>query len=234
MSSGVIAEILVASTPQTPPASLTQARAVAGSGLEGDRYHAGIGTWSNYHDQTGSGLTLIEAEVLEAVGLTGAQARRNLITRGLRLNELVGQTFLIGETQCRGIRLCEPCDYLAGLTGLRVGALLHRGGLRADILNDGTISVGDRVAPIEATCHELGVLSDTEFRKVLADCRVHSGGLRLGLVPFAAPCVTARLAARNGVDAATVAVGLERWAQSLGGEVVRELLWLPANQFEIL
>lgn len=83
--------------------------------------------------------------------------------------------------------------------------------------------------------HGLGILSDVEFRLVLAQCRFRSGGLRLGLVPFNAPCVVARLAAGSGVDRVRVAVGLERWAQSLGGEVVEgEVLWLPANQFDTL
>jgi MOSC domain-containing protein YiiM len=149
--SGLVAEILVSPTALTPPSSVAQARAIAGRGLDGDRYAAGIGTWSQYHDQSGSDLTLIESEVLEAIGMTGAQARRNLVTRGVRLNELVGKTFQIGATECRGVRLCEPCEALARNTGWPVGALLHGAGLRADILCDGTISVGDQIATIVGT-----------------------------------------------------------------------------------
>jgi MOSC domain-containing protein YiiM len=93
-------------------------------------------------------LTLIEAEVLEAVGLSGAEARRNVVTRGIRLNELVGDRFRIGAVVCAGIRLCEPCTHLSQLTGIPVEALVHRGGLRADILSDGEIAVGDLVALI--------------------------------------------------------------------------------------
>ena len=78
----------------------------------------------------------------------------------------------------------------------------------------------------------LGILSDAEFRHVLVRCRLRSGGFRLGLVPFDAHCVVIELAASSGVAPASVAVGLERWAQSLGGEVVGEWLWLPADQFE--
>ena len=153
MHSGLVAEILVSPTALTPPTSVTQARATASRGLDGDRYAAGIGTWSQFPDQSGSDLTLIEAEVLEAIGMTGAQTRRNLVPRGVRLNDLVGETFQIGATECRGVRLCEPCEHLARNAGFPVGALLHRGGLRADILRDGTISVGDRIAAAAESDH---------------------------------------------------------------------------------
>jgi MOSC domain-containing protein YiiM len=127
---------------------MVNARALAGRGLVGDRYYSRSGTWSDYPDQTGMHLTLIEAEVLKAVGLSGAEARRNVVTRGIRLNELVGDRFRIGAVVCAGIRLCEPCTHLSQLTGIPVEALVHRGGLRADILSDGEIAVGDLVALI--------------------------------------------------------------------------------------
>jgi MOSC domain-containing protein YiiM len=91
----------------------------------------------------GKDLTLIEAEVLAAVWLTGTLARRNLVTRDVRLNALVGRRFRIGEVECYGNRLCEPCTYLENLTGVSMQALAGRGGLRADILTDGDIRVGD-------------------------------------------------------------------------------------------
>jgi MOSC domain-containing protein YiiM len=115
-------------------------RAIAGQGLEGDRYF--------FPDGAGPGeaLTLIEAEVLEDVGLTGPQARRQVVVRGVRVNELVGKRFRIGEVECAGVELCEPCLHLQGLTrpGI-IKDLVHRGGLRADILSGGAISVGDRL-----------------------------------------------------------------------------------------
>jgi hypothetical protein len=86
----------VGDAPTTPPVLVAKARAVAGQGLAGDRYYARAGTWSDYPDQTGVHLTLIEAEVLEVVGLTGVEARRNVVTRGVRLNELVAERFSIG------------------------------------------------------------------------------------------------------------------------------------------
>ncbi|HEY8722278.1 MAG TPA: MOSC domain-containing protein [Gaiellaceae bacterium] len=141
-------EILVGDAARTPPRFVASASAVAGRGLVGDRYYSRMGTWSDYPDQTGVHLTLIEGEVLEAVGLTGAEARRNVVTRGIRLNELVGRRFSIGPIVCAGIRLCEPCTYLSQLTRIPVDALVHRGGLRADILSGGEIAVGDLVVVI--------------------------------------------------------------------------------------
>lgn len=145
MTPGRVVEILVGSGPVVLPQQLARARALPGRGLEGDRYAAGTGTWSDYPVRTGIDLTLIEAEVLEAVGLTGAAARRNLVTQGVRLNELVGQRFRVGAVECYGHRLCEPCAHLEQLTGTSPRALLHRGGLRADILSDGEIAVGDLI-----------------------------------------------------------------------------------------
>jgi MOSC domain len=124
---------------------VSSVRAVAGQGLEGDRYFFAGGAGS------GEALTLIEAEVIEDVGLTGAQSRRQVVVRdgGLHdrgLNDLVGKRFRVGEVECLGVELCEPCQHLQSLTrpGI-IKDLIHRGGLRADILSGGTISVGDKV-----------------------------------------------------------------------------------------
>lgn len=144
---GWVEAILVASAAGAPTQSVREVRALAGQGLDNDRYLSGSGTWSDYPDQSGKDLTLIEAEVLEAVGLPGHAARRNIVTRDIRLNELVGRRFRIGEVICRGVRLCEPCVHLERLTGVTVQALAHRAGLRADILTNGTLRLGD---PIEA------------------------------------------------------------------------------------
>ncbi len=114
--------------------------ALAGKGLEGDRHFHGDGA------EPGQALTLIEAEVLEDVGLTGAQSRRQVVVRGVRLNDLVGRRFRVGDLECLGVEICEPCLHLQQMTrpGI-IKELLHRGGLNADILNDGRISVGDAV-----------------------------------------------------------------------------------------
>ena len=113
-------------------------RAVAGKGLEGDRHFFPEGAGS------GEALTLIEAEAIEDAGLTGAQSRRQVVVRGVRLNDLVGQRFRVGDVECLGTELCEPCLHLQKLTrpGI-IKDLIHRGGLRADIISGGTISIGD-------------------------------------------------------------------------------------------
>ena len=115
-------------------------RAIAGHGLEGDRYFFPDGAPS------GEALTLIEAEALDDVGLTGAQSRRQVVVRGVGVNDLVGKRFRIGDVECAGVELCEPCRHLQKLTrpGI-IKDLIHRGGLRADILSGGTISIGDKV-----------------------------------------------------------------------------------------
>jgi MOSC domain-containing protein YiiM len=115
--------------------------AVAGKGLEGDRHFFAEGA------RPGGAITLIEAEVLEDVGLSGPQSRRQVVTRGVRLNDLIGKRFFVGEVECEGVEICEPCLHLQSLTrpGI-IDDLLHRGGLNADVLNSGTISVGDPIS----------------------------------------------------------------------------------------
>jgi MOSC domain-containing protein YiiM len=113
---------------------------VAGCGLEGDRHFRPQG------QRPGGALTLIEAEVLEDVALTGPQSRRQVVVRGVRLNDLVGKHFTVGEIECVGVELCEPCLHLQSLTrpGI-IDELVHRAGLNADVLTSGTIAVGDTV-----------------------------------------------------------------------------------------
>jgi len=112
--------------------------AQAGKGLKGDR------KFFEHGAEPGRTLTLIEAEVLEDVGLSGPQSRRQVVVRGVRLNDLVGRRFKLGEVECVGVKLCHPCAHLQSLTrqGI-IKDLMHRGGLNADILTDGQISVGD-------------------------------------------------------------------------------------------
>ena len=153
MWNGTVESIHIASTAEGPPQSVPQAIAVPGSGLEGDRYALKLGTF--YKPAPDHELTLIEAEAIEALRrdyqleLAAGEARRNIVTRNVPLNHLVGMEFAIGEVHIRGIRLCEPCDHLQRVTGKSViKGLLHRGGLRAQILTQGTIRVGDVVSII--------------------------------------------------------------------------------------
>ena len=150
MWQGTIESINIADGAKEPMRAIAEARAIPGVGLEGDRYALGQGTF--FKPEPSHELTLIEAEAIEAlrrdylVELSPGDARRNLVTRDVPLNHLVGKEFFIGEVKIRGIRLCEPCDHLQQLTGQPViKGLLHRGGLRAQILSEGTIHVGDIV-----------------------------------------------------------------------------------------
>jgi len=146
MSVGVIESIWVAPKAGAPARSVVEVRAIAGLGLEGDRHVAGTGTFPSR--LPGSALTLIGAEVCESFTpvLSVGEHRRNLVTRGIDLNRLVGREFFVGTTRCRGMRLNEPCSVIQGYAARPIlRALVHRGGLRADIVEDGIIRVGDEV-----------------------------------------------------------------------------------------
>jgi len=144
------------------PVSVPSVRAAAGRGLEGDRYFLGTGTYSKKDDGSRQ-VTLIESEALEALqrdyglSLSPAGSRRNLLTRGVALNHLVGRRFRVGEVLMEGVRLCEPCGHLEQLTGRPVRAgLVHRGGLRARVLSDGRIAPGDTISLVpESTGQDL-------------------------------------------------------------------------------
>ena len=131
---------------------MEEVRAVAGEGLEGDRYRAKVAAGTSGPEQQ---VTLIESEALEAVAhdydirISGADTRRNLLTAGAPLNHLVGREFRVGECVLRGRELSEPCGYLEKMTRTGVTkALLHRGGLRARILQGGVARPGDSVEPV--------------------------------------------------------------------------------------
>jgi MOSC domain-containing protein YiiM len=148
---GAVEAIFIAGTHEALPSAIDEAEAVPAAGLRGDRYYDGE---RPPDAEPGRDLTLIEAEAIEGleaehgVSIEPAEARRNVLTRGIDLNTLVGKRFRVGEVECLGQELCEPCAHLQSLTkpGVLRG-LVHRGGLRADILNPGRIRVGDRVAP---------------------------------------------------------------------------------------
>jgi len=145
-AAGVVEGIFIASTAGAPVIETESVRALAGRGLEGDRHVSGTGTFPS--QVPGSALTLIEAEVCDSFTprLEAEEHRRNVVTRGIDLNALVGHEFTIGRTRCRGMRLNEPCSVVQRYASRPVlRELVHRGGLRADILQDGTISVGDSV-----------------------------------------------------------------------------------------
>ena len=150
---GEVVQIYVAPAKTVPMKSVDVVTAIAGRGLDGDRYAAGAGTFTPRSERLrGYDLTLIEGEVLERAvlpdgsRLPAVESRRNVVTRGVDLNALVGREFRIGSVRAFGQRLCEPCAHLQRLTRPGVVAgFVHQGGLRADILTGGEIHVGDAV-----------------------------------------------------------------------------------------
>ena len=151
---GKVVEINISPERDVLPEPVERVRAVAGRGLEGE-YHffTGAGTQAERDRE----LTLIATEALEAletehcIHLSPAESRRNVATRGIDLNRLEGRRFRVGEVECEGIELCEPCRNLVRLTEPGVlRRLVHRGGLRAAILSEGEIAVGDEIVPIPA------------------------------------------------------------------------------------
>jgi MOSC domain-containing protein YiiM len=155
---GQVEHIFVAPRAGDDLIEVSEVRALAGKGLEGDRYALGAGSFSRWPG-AGRQVTLIESEVVEEVadvwGLDFAdgRSRRNIVMRGVRLNELVGRRFRIGGALFRADRLAEPCGYLERRIGPGTQeALRGRGGLRADVLEEGVIHVGDvmEVLPGEA------------------------------------------------------------------------------------
>lgn len=151
MSEGFVEAIYIGPDEAGPLHEVTEVEAIAGAGLAGDRKYIEA-LPEHKRGEPGRNLTLIEAEALEGLAeehgieLGPGESRRQLVTRGVRLNPLVGRRFRVGDVDCLGIELCEPCAHLQSLTQQGViRGLAHRGGLRADILTSGTISAGDPV-----------------------------------------------------------------------------------------
>lgn len=147
---GQISSIFIRPGPSEPVVEVDQSTAIPGKGLEGDYYFTRIAPKGV---EPAREITLIEKETfqfLEAehdISLSPAESRRNLVTENVPLNDLVGKEFRVGDVTLRGIRLCEPCNHLAKLTQKEIlSALIHRGGLRAQILTKGIIQVGDKVS----------------------------------------------------------------------------------------
>jgi MOSC domain-containing protein YiiM len=156
MKLGEVVSIQIATNATDTLKNLEEIKAVEGKGLEGDRYYNRKGTYSEKHDESRE-ATFIESEALEALAsdyhieLKGTESRRNISTRGVALNHLVGKEFKVGEVIFRGIRLCEPCTHLEEISGKSVRkGLIHRGGLRAQIVKSGLIHVGDEIESLSS------------------------------------------------------------------------------------
>lgn len=154
MWSGIVKALHIAQEQGQPMLAQDRVNAVAGRGLEGDRYFFGRGFYS-YHLGPIRDVSLIEEETLEALlrdhhlDLAPGVTRRNITTRGVPLNHLVGREFRVGQTVLRGVKLCEPCAHVVDVTTIAslLPTLIHRGGLHAEIVSGGLIRVGDVVEP---------------------------------------------------------------------------------------
>ncbi len=150
MWKGTVVSVHIARAAGEPIIEIDPARAVAGIGLEGDRYYEGKGFYSD-HPGPIREVSLIEEETIQALRrdhnlvLAPGVTRRNILTRGVPLNHLVGCEFRVGEATLRGVELCEPCKHVVDVTGIKslLPTLVHRGGLHAQILSGGLIRAGD-------------------------------------------------------------------------------------------
>jgi MOSC domain-containing protein YiiM len=151
VSTGKVVAIYIAPAQGEPTVFVQQAHLVPGMGIEGDRYY-NLAAKSRENRKPSHELTLVEMESIEAIcqqdgiPLTSDQTRRNIVTRGVSLNNLMDREFSIGVIKVRGIKLCEPCSYLAGRTDPRIIiSMAHRGGLRAQIISEGIIHLDDTI-----------------------------------------------------------------------------------------
>jgi len=148
-SQGIVKGIFIAASAAAPCEAVESAEAKAGAGLVGDRYSVGEGTYSPRGGE-GRHLTLVTQLAGVAAGLGPGESRRNIETSGIDLLSLIGKRFAIGPVECVGVRDCPPCAHLETLTADGVKDKLEgKGGLRADIVSGGTISVGDAIRPLD-------------------------------------------------------------------------------------
>jgi hypothetical protein len=146
---GRVVGLYTATEAGAPVASRETEEIEAGRGIVGDRYATGSGYWSDpkWPDQE---LTLVEAEVVDALAIEAGALRRNVVTRGVRLDDLIGRRFRIGDAVIEGVRPCDPCRHIESLTRPGIAReLVGRGGLRARILTSGRLRVGDAVLVLQ-------------------------------------------------------------------------------------
>lgn len=145
---GKVVAIYVAPQEGAPVEPRRAVRAVPGRGLEGDRY------FTRSERKEAQDITIVATEDLAAAAaehgleLGPGDHRRNVVVQGVDLRAALGGRLRLGEVEVEVVRLNQPCRYLQGLAGKPVlEALVDRAGIRGNILNEGTIAVGDTVAP---------------------------------------------------------------------------------------
>ena len=149
MSDGTVLAICISPLAGAPMRLVDEALALAGLGLEGDRYASGDGSWNKGRPGK-SQVTLINGLFFPGSGFDHAESRRNIVTRGVELMGLIGKEFTVGAAKLRGVRYCDPCLRPSALAGKTVSfkeAFHDRGGLVAEVLEGGLIKVGDAVVP---------------------------------------------------------------------------------------
>jgi len=158
---GIVEGIFIAERPGQPMRSVPDVLGEAGRGLVGDRHYGRVKDPTRRRRDDVLEVSLVEAEVLESLSdehgieLAGHETRRNVLVRGVRLNDLIGRQFTLGAMLCEGIEICQPCAHMQKKVGKPIlKPLVHRGGLRARILRSGTVRVGDTVAAVEAEIGE--------------------------------------------------------------------------------
>ena len=146
---GEVEYIHITAVAETPVHPVERVRVIAGRGVEGDRF------FGDHEPGSGRDLTLIAAESIErlaaehGIWLEPGESRRQVTTRGVDVNALVGRRFSVGSVESVGIELCEPCNHLAKMTERGVlRGLVHRGGINADVVADGEIGLGDAVVDL--------------------------------------------------------------------------------------
>ncbi len=145
MERGIVTHLLTATAAGEPMQSHQRIEIVPGVGIPGDRYATREGHWSDpqWPDQE---LTLVESELAEELGLAPELLRRNIVTIGANLEDLIGQDFTLGTARLRAVRICDPCAYLETLIRPGLFAQLNgRGGIRVEIVEGGAISIGDTI-----------------------------------------------------------------------------------------
>jgi len=150
---GLVTDLHITDRASAPMLAMPEITLIAGSGIQGDRYALETGYYSD-RPEPGRQITLFEIETLEAlkrdhgVTFSTVEHRRNVTTRGVPLNHLVGKHFALGETLLLATRLSTPCQHIQDVTGKNVSRwLIHRSGLNCIILKGGIVRIGDTLKP---------------------------------------------------------------------------------------